>query len=77
MFFILRLLYLISSQANDAMKNNNGSLSLATVIGYSMMIIILAQSMLAVASALNVNNVNKIVKKTREILQSGVGTGLK
>jgi len=81
LFFILRLIYLISDQANEAIKSAGSSLSISTivtiVIGYTMMIIILAQSMLIAASALNVNNISKITKKTREIIQGGVGAGLK
>ncbi len=72
MFFILRLMNQIAITANSTINNNGSNDGIATVIGYSVMIVILGQAMLAAASALNVENVGKMTTGVKNLVTGAV-----
>ena len=59
MFFILKLMNDLSVRSSELMANKStGSGDIPVLLGYTVMIVVLAQAMLAAASALNVKNVS-------------------
>jgi hypothetical protein len=59
MFFILKLMNDLSKHANLLMADKGSANAVPAILGYTIMIIALAQSLLIAASSLNVKNASK------------------
>gem|GEM_PF-6674159 len=75
MFFILKLMNAVSKILGNIVDSGGGSVDVASVFGYGIMIIVLGQSMLTVASSLNVKSITKATSTAKNLITSGVIAG--
>jgi len=70
MYFILNLINTLTEQISGL--SNKNTIGLEGVLGYAIMIIVLCQALLTIASSLNVKNITAATNKISEWTKGGL-----